>query len=93
MLRFWSYFTNNLISFEIRQKKKVKNTLLIGNIFPYIEEKITPNIGKKLPTKQYQYNNTNTTTTNSKKFAVVAAVNFKKLKRERRMIWLRGSDV
>ena len=57
-----------------------KNTLPIGNIFPYIEEKITPDIGKKLPTNHNNLNSTNTTTTNSKKDAVVAAVNFKKLK-------------
>ena len=57
-----------------------KNTLPIGNIFPYIEEKITPDIGKKLPTNHNNLNSTNTTTTNSKKDAVVAAVDFKKLK-------------
>ncbi len=56
-----------------------KNTLPIGNIFPYIEEKITPDIGKKLPTNNNNLNNTNTTTTKRKKAAVVA-VNFKKLK-------------
>jgi len=55
-----------------------KNTLPIGNIFPYIEEKITPDIGKKLPTNNNNLNNINTTTTNSKKDAV-AAVDFKKL--------------
>ena len=57
-----------------------KNTLPIGNIFPYIEEKITPDIGKKLPTNNNNLNNTNTTTTNSKKDAVVA-VNFKKFRK------------
>lgn len=57
-----------------------KNTLPIGNIFPYIEEKITPDIGKKLPTNHNNLNHTNITTTNSKKDAVVAAVDFKKLK-------------
>ena len=55
-----------------------KNTRPIGNIFPYIEEKITPDIGKKLPTNNNNLNNTNTTT-KRKKDAVVAAVDFKKL--------------
>ena len=59
-----------------------KNTLPIGNIFPYIEEKITPDIGKKLPTNNNNLNNTNTTTTTTtkRKKAAVVAVNFKKLK-------------
>ncbi len=57
----------------------VKNTLSKGNIFPHIEEKITPNIGKKLPTnntnlKHYQGNN------NKEGEDAVAAINFKKLK-------------
>lgn len=56
----------------------VKNTLSEGNIFPHIEEKITPNIGKKLPTnntnlKQYQGNN-------NKERENVAVADFKKLK-------------
>jgi len=59
-----------------------KNTLPIGNIFPYIEGKITPDLGKKLPTNNNNLNNINTTTTNSKKdAAVVAAVNFNKSKK------------
>jgi len=58
----------------------VKNTLSMGNIFPYVEEKITPNIGKKLPTnntnlKHYQNSNNKEV----EKDAVVA-VNFKKFK-------------
>jgi len=57
----------------------VKNTLSTGKIFPYVEEKITPNIGKKLPTnnanlKHYQGNN------NKERKDAVVAVNFKKLK-------------
>jgi len=55
----------------------VKNTLSTGNIFPYIEEKITPNIGKKLPTNNTNLNNTNLTTTNRENAVVV---DFKKLK-------------
>jgi hypothetical protein len=58
----------------------VKNTLSIGNNFPHIEEKITPNLGKKLPINNTNLNITNTTTTNREKDAVVAAANFKKLK-------------
>jgi len=58
----------------------VKNTLSKGNIFPHIEEKITPNIGKKLPINNTNLNNTNATTTKKEKDAVVAVVNFKKLK-------------
>jgi hypothetical protein len=57
----------------------VKNTLSIGNIFPHIEEKITPNLGKKLPTNNTNLNNTKATTTNGEKDAVAAA-DFKKLK-------------
>ena len=59
-----------------------KNTQPIGNIFPYIEEKITPDIGKKLPTNNNNLNNTNATTTKRKKDAVVAVVDFKKLKKK-----------
>jgi hypothetical protein len=58
----------------------VKNTLSKGNIFPYVEEKITPNIGKKLPTNNTNLNNINLTTTNKEKDAAVVAVNFKKIK-------------
>ena len=58
----------------------VKNTLSEGNIFPHIEEKITPNLGKKLPInntnlKQYQGNN-------NKERENVAVADFKKLKEE-----------
>ena len=56
----------------------VKNTLSTGNIFPYIEEKITPNIGKKLPTNNTNPNNTNLTAANREN----AAADFKKLKEE-----------
>jgi len=56
-----------------------KNTLPLGKIFPYLEEKFTPNLGKNLPInnnnlKHYQYNNK----------GVVAVVNFIKLKEEER---------
>ena len=50
-----------------------------GNIFPQVEEKITPNIGKKLPTnntnlKHYQGNN------NKEGEDAVVAVDFKKIR-------------
>lgn len=63
-----------------------KNTLPIGNIFPYIEEKNTPDIGKKLPTNNNNLNH-NHTTTNSKKDVAVVAIDSKKLKEkgEKRM--------
>jgi len=53
-----------------------KNTLSIGNIFSYIEEKITPNLGKKLPINNNNLKHTNTTTTNRED----VVVDFKKLK-------------
>ena len=62
--------------------RMVKNTLSIGNNFPYIEEKITPNLGKKLPTNNTNPNSINLTTTNREKDAAVVAVDFKKLKEE-----------
>jgi hypothetical protein len=60
-----------------------KNTLPLSNIFSYLEGKITPGIGEKLPTnntnlKHYQNNNNK----EAEKDAVVVAVNFKKLKEE-----------
>lgn len=66
--------------YQVTPLHMVKNTLSIGNNFPHIEEKITPNLGKKLPTNNTNLNITNTTTTNREKDAVVAAANFKKLK-------------
>ena len=66
--------------YQVTPLHMVKNTLSKGNIFPQVEEKITPNIGKKLPTNNTNLNNTNLTTTNREKDAVVAVVNFKKLK-------------
>jgi len=66
--------------YQITPLHMVKNTLSIGNIFPYVEEKITPNLGKKLPINNTNLNSTNTTTTNKEKDAAVAVVNFKKLK-------------
>jgi hypothetical protein len=65
--------------YQITPLHMVKNTLSTGNIFPQVEEKITPNPGKKLPTNNTNLNITNSTTTNGEKDAVVA-VNFKKLK-------------
>jgi len=59
-----------------------KNTLPIGNIFPYLEGKFTPDIRENLPTnnnnlKHYQFNNNK----ERKDTAVAVAVaNFKKLK-------------
>ncbi len=69
----------------------VKNTLSEGNIFPHIEEKITPNIGKKLPTNNTNLNITKATTTNREKDAAVVAVDFKKLKEkgEEKMLAIR----
>jgi len=65
--------------YQVTPLHMVKNTLSIGNIFPHIEEKITPNIGKKLPTNNTNLNITNATTKREKD-AVVAVANFKKLK-------------
>ncbi len=66
--------------YQVTPLHMVKNTLSIGNNFPHIEENITPNIGKKLPTnntnpKHYQGNNSK-----ERENAVVAVDNFKKLK-------------
>ena len=66
--------------YQITPLHMVKNTLSISNIFPQVEEKITPNLGKKLPVNNTNLNSTNTTTTKKEKDAVVAVVNFKKLK-------------
>jgi hypothetical protein len=72
-----------------------KNTLPIGNIFSYLEEKFTPDIGKNLPTnnnnlKHYQGNNNK-----EREDAAVVAVNFKKLKEkgEKRMRVIREQMV
>jgi len=65
--------------YQVTPLHMVKNTLSIGNNFPHIEEKITPNLGKKLPTNNTNLNITNITTTNREKDAV-AVVNFKKIK-------------
>jgi len=65
--------------YQVTPLHMVKNTLSIGNIFPHIEKKITPNQGKKLPTNNTNLNITNSTTTNGEKDAVVA-VDFKKIK-------------
>jgi len=54
----------------------VKNTLSTSKNFPYVEEKITPDLGKKLPTNNTNPNNTNSTAANGEK----DAANFKKLK-------------
>jgi len=54
----------------------VKNTLSTSKNFPYVEEKITPDLGKKLPTNNTNPNITNSTAANGEN----AAANFKKLK-------------
>ena len=59
-----------------------KNTLPLSNIFSYLEGKITPGIGEKLPTNNTNLNITKATATNGEKDAAVVAVNFKKLKEE-----------
>jgi len=66
--------------YQITPIHMVKNTLSMGNIFPHVEEKITPNLGKKLPTNNSNPNITNLTAANGEKDAVAAVVNFKKLK-------------
>jgi len=62
--------------YQVTPLHMVKNTLSMGNIFPHIEEKITPNLGKKLPTNNTNPNITKATTTNRENVAV-AAVDFK----------------
>lgn len=67
--------------YQVTPLHMVKNTLSIGNNFPHIEEKITPNLGKKLPTnntnpKHYQGNN------NKEGKNAVAAIDFKKSKKK-----------
>ncbi|MCG2821483.1 MAG: hypothetical protein L6371_06350, partial [Candidatus Atribacteria bacterium] len=47
--------------YQVTPLHMVKNTLLKGNIFPHIEENITPNLGKKLPTNNTNLNITNAT--------------------------------
>lgn len=54
-----------------------KNTLPIGNIFSYIGENITLDIGKKLPTNNNNLNNNNITAIKEEKNATA---DFKKLK-------------
>ena len=51
---------------------RIKNTLSIGKNFPYVEEKITPNLGKKLPTNNTNPNNINSTAANRENAAAVA---------------------
>jgi len=68
--------------YQITPLHMVKNTLSMGNIFPQVEEKITPNLGKKLPTNNTNLNITNLTATTKREKDAVAAVNFKKLKEE-----------
>jgi predicted transcriptional regulator len=65
--------------YRITPLNREKNTLPLDKIFPYLEEKFTPNLGKNLPInnnnlKHYQYNNKD----------AVAVVNFIKLKEEER---------
>ena len=68
--------------YQIIPLHMVKNTLSMGNIFPQVEEKITPNIEKKLPTNNTNLNITNSTTATKREKDVVAAINFKKLKKK-----------
>ena len=68
--------------YQITPPHRVKNTLLKGNIFPQVEEKITPHIGKKLPTNNTNLNNIKITTTTKEGKDAVAVVNFKKLKKK-----------
>ena len=65
--------------YQVTPLHMVKNTLSKGNFFPQVEEKITLNQGKKLPTNNTNLNITNSTATKGGKDAV-ATVNFKKLK-------------
>jgi len=64
-----------------------ENTLSIGNIFPYLEVKFTPDIGENLPTNNNNINNTNITTTN--KDAVVVDFKKSKEKGEEKMLAIR----
>ncbi len=59
--------------YQITPLDKVKNSLLLGNFPPSVEEKITLKRGKNLPIKHNNINNTNTTTTKA-----VVVVDFKK---------------
>ena len=61
--------------YQVTPIHRVKNTLSVSKFFPYVEEKITPNLGKKLPTNNSNINNTNKTAANRE-----AAAAFKKLK-------------
>jgi len=63
--------------YQVTPLHRVKNTLSIGNIFSQVEEKITPNPGKKLPINNSNLNSTNTTTANEGK---AVAADFKKSK-------------
>jgi hypothetical protein len=62
--------------YQVTPIHRVKNTLTTGKIFPKVEEKITPDIGKKLPTNNTNPNNINLTAANREN----AAADFKKLK-------------
>jgi len=65
--------------YQVTPLHMVKNTLSTGKIFPHIEEKITPNLGKKLPTNNTNLNHYQGNNNKERKDAVVA-VDFKKLK-------------
>ena len=66
--------------YQLTPLDMVKNTLPIGNIFSYLEGKITPDIRENLPTNNNNLNSINVTTTKREKDAAVAAADFKKLK-------------
>jgi len=68
--------------YQVTPLHRVKNTLSIGNIFSQVEEKITPNPGKKLPINNSNLNSTNTTT---KEDAVAADFKKSKEKGEEKM--------
>ena len=62
--------------YQVTPLHMVKNTLSTSKNFPYVEEKITPDLGKKLPTNNTNPNNTNSTAAHGEN----TAANFKKLK-------------
>jgi len=74
------YYKRNI--YQVTPLHRVKNTLSIGNIFSQVEEKITPNPGKKLPINNNNLNITNTTT---RKGDVVADFKKSKEKGEEKM--------
>jgi len=70
-------YMRNIYQLTLLDGEKI--TLHKGNFYHNIGVKITPDLGKKLPTNNTNLNITNTTTKREKD-AAVAVVNFKKLK-------------